>query len=192
MGADRKPQHEVQHREGFAQAMALVSAGVGIEVTKLQAEVYYELLGDIPMDVFRLAAKRAVLEHRYHTLPPVGLLRELAVEIMEPRELEADEAWARLRGAMSKICYTMGAEQVREIKATVPALARQVADRIGWNQIRDGKPEVVRGQFLRLYDSARAKVKRAELLPPKLAAEIQTVARHLAITEEKNVGRLGD
>lgn len=189
----RKPHHEHLHRESFAQAMALVSAGVGIEITKLQAEVYYELLGDLPMEVLRLACKRAVVEHRYHTLPPVGLLRELAVEIMEPRELEADEAWARLRGALARICYTMNVEEVREIKATVPALAREVAERIGWNQIRDGKAEVVRGQFLRLYDARRAQRKRVELLPPKLAMEIELVAERLTLKEESDDGRhLGD
>ena len=181
-----------QNRESFARAMALVSAGVGIEMTKLQAEVYYDLLGDIPAEVMALAAKRAVLEHRYHTLPSVGLLRELAVAIMKPPELTADWAWARVRGALSRICYTMGAEEVREIKATVPRLAREVAERIGWRQIRDGKPDVVRGQFLRLYEVVRAERERADLLPPKLSEEIQQVAHNLAIKEVNDVGRLGD
>lgn len=179
-------------REAFAGAMALVSAGVGIEFTKLQAEVYYELLGDIPADVMRLAAKRAVLEHRYHTLPSVGLLRELAVEIMAPRELTADEAWQRVRGALSRICYTMSAEQIREIKETVPLVAREVAERMGWANLGSGKPEVVRGQFLKLYDKRSAERKRVDLLPPKLGAEIEQVAHNLALTEEKNVRRIGD
>lgn len=73
-------------REEFGPIVLYLSSAVNREIPREQAEVYYDLLGDLPAAAVRAAVRRAFLESAYPTVPPVGTLRRLAILAMHPRE----------------------------------------------------------------------------------------------------------
>lgn len=156
----------------FAHAMAVLSAGVDKKMPTHQTMVYYDLLSDIPIDVLRVAIKQALIEHDFHTIPPVGLLRRLATDVLHGRVMTADEAWEQVRKAVGSFHlagFDFAAWQAAEAAVTEPALS--VARRIGWRQIAEGEPDVVRSTFVRLFADKAKEIRREQVLPAAMKAE---------------------
>ncbi len=67
-------------RAEYGQVMAYLQAGSGggKTLTDMQLEVYWDFLKDLPADTVRAAAKQALAESQYPTIPPVGVLLKLA------------------------------------------------------------------------------------------------------------------
>ena len=84
-------------REQFAGVLRYLAAGTCRAFTEDQAEVYYELLGDLPLEALQLATKQALLEWVHPSIPPVALLRRHALENAhrERRHREQEEISAR-------------------------------------------------------------------------------------------------
>jgi hypothetical protein len=80
-------------RTEFAGVMQSIAGAVGKEPSARGAEVYFDLLGDLPLPAFQAAAKRAILEHEYASFPTVAMLRRLAMEAIEATEPTAGEAF---------------------------------------------------------------------------------------------------
>lgn len=149
----------------LAQVLVYLSAGVGKKLDALQARVYWDLLGDLPAVALQAAAKRALLEGQYPTIPPAGVLRRLAVEALSGQEYPpAAEAY---RMALAVI---NGPSVRREAAvAALPEPVRRAADAIGWKSIGDSSnPETCRAQFTRVYEAYVARIERERLLPVPL------------------------
>src|SRR5262249_5871634 len=86
----------IMTRPEFLAVIGYVAAGIGKALPAESLEVYFDCLGDLPLDVLKLAAKRVVLEHRWATFPTVAELRAAAAETMQGQvaELSPAEAWA--------------------------------------------------------------------------------------------------
>jgi hypothetical protein len=98
----------VATRQEFAAVMAYLGSAVGKEPTREQAEVYFDLLGDLPTDALQLAAKRAALEHKIATLPPAGLIREHAAALAAKLPRPVAESWqavSELAGRLATLGY---------------------------------------------------------------------------------------
>lgn len=61
-------------RTEFAGIVRLIAGGVGREFTAANLEAFFEVLGALPAEVVRDAAKAALQEHRFSTIPPVGAI----------------------------------------------------------------------------------------------------------------------
>src|SRR5262245_36499204 len=70
------------NRQDFLAISAFLSAGVGKPMPPQQLEVYYDLLRDLPTPAVQQAARRALQEGQYPVIPPIGVLRRLALEIV--------------------------------------------------------------------------------------------------------------
>lgn len=151
-------------REEFACVMAYIVAGVGKPVSTEQAEVYYDLLGDLPLPALQLAARQALLESRYPTIPTVGTLRQLAVALMQPRALQPLEAWELVLRAVNRF----GLSGRDRALATLPEPVRSAARALGWPSLCDLTLEqlpTVRAQFRDAYNAMAARAEH-EALPP--------------------------
>jgi hypothetical protein len=162
----------------FAACMAMLSVGSGereIDPRTVHARtgVYYDLLGDLPLAVLQAACKRALAENQYPTLPPVGVLRSLATEIMLGPQPTAAEAW-RMCARVASFYHTY--DDWTKFKAEVaklPEVVRKAGECIGWRSIRDTmNPETARAQFHKAYTELSRQARRRELLPAPLREEI--------------------
>src|SRR5262245_2019943 len=81
-------------REDFAITMAYLESGLNQPLPAKRAEVYWDLLKDLPVDALRLAAKRVLLEHKWATFPSVAELRQAASEVLLGQEAEMSPATA--------------------------------------------------------------------------------------------------
>lgn len=162
----------------FAEVMAYISAATTKPLSPEAAEVYYDLLGDLPAEVLRVAAKRVVLEHRWATFPSVAELREAASETMrgQVKELSPAEAWDLAWGA---VAY-MDPEQegsVARVTAGLPPLVVETMQAFGVPALCYGKEPVgvIRGQFLKMFEQLAARDRRMALLPASLKHAIASI-----------------
>lgn len=157
----------------FAPIMAVLSAAIARPVSEETTRVYFDLLKDLPLPALQLAAKRAVMESQYPVLPPVGVLRKLALESLTPARLLADEAWERVRRAIRRYGYYREADGL----ASLPQEVRRAAECLGWQSLCDStEPEVCRAQFRKAYEAIVERERRMELLPDAMQCAIATLS----------------
>lgn len=158
-------------RTDFAAVMAYLAAGMGKPVPAETAEVYYDLLGDLPLPALQAAARLVLLQHHYATFPPVALLRQEAVKVMAGAEgvMAGAEAWEIVRRLIARYGWSGG----RQAFEQMPPLVRRAADCLGWTEMCDStQPEVCRVQFMRAFDAIAAGQRREAMLPAPLRESI--------------------
>jgi hypothetical protein len=169
-------------RAEFAAVMAYLAAGTGKTISDEGMEVYFDLLGDLPLEILQLAAKRALLEGQYPVFPPAGTLRKLAVEVMRP-VMSSIEAWGLLLKAIRRFGY----EKEHKALASLPEPVAQVAERMGWQCLCDSDaPDVIRAQFCKAFDAQQARDQAMGLLPDRVRLAIAQVAA--GFREPKAIG----
>lgn len=157
----------------FAKAMAVLAAGVDKTMPKEQVLVYYDLLKDIPIPVLKVAVKQALIEHDFHTIPPVGLLRRLAVTVMQGPEMSPDEAWGHVRNARRQYHLALYEPQQWEaVEAKIPEPVRTIARRFGWSNLAEGDEDVVRSNFLKIYAATSHEERRRACIPADVKGEM--------------------
>lgn len=162
-------------RSEFAAVMRYLRGASGKPVSRATSEVYWDLLGDLPLPVLQAAARRAVLESQYPTLPPVGVLRRLAVELLEGRNALCDcqEAVCRVKTAVSRFGYG-GAEKARP---TLPESVWRAVESFGWRRLCDATDgAIIWAQFRDCYEAMAGRERRERLLPAPLKRTLAALA----------------
>lgn len=167
-------------RKEFAAVLAYIAEGCGKSLTTAAAEVYFGLLKDLPLQALQVAAGRVLLEHRYATFPPVGLIREFAVETMrgQVKPMTGAEAWGIAIRAMNK-CDVDVEGSVDRAFANVPAIVREAVSGFGFKalySLPNGSVETARAQFTKLFDGLVERERKQSLLPSVMASEIKQIA----------------
>jgi len=153
--------------------MSLLAAGIGKAPTTEQVSVYFELLADLPLEALQFAAKRALLEHEFATIPPVGMLRRLAVEFQVGGSMTSGRAWEICRAAVRKFGFYAEAEGLRSLPPDAAAVMRQ----IGWQNFCDSEnPDALRARFLEFWSQQEKHGRRNALLPEKMRGQLNSVA----------------
>ena len=136
----------------FAKVMAVLEAGTGKVATEKQNEVYYDLLGDLPLSALQAAAKRALLAHNYPTIPPVGMLRAFAMELVDGLPASHGDAFDMVLTAVRRFgCY----DEKAGMESLDPACRRGVRAMGGWQAVCESPIEdraTLRAQFRMAYD----------------------------------------
>lgn len=150
-------------RAEFMGILAYLSAGAGKEMAAETADVYFDLLQDLPAGAVQFAARRALLESAYPVIPPVGTIRKLATSALEgPDQISAQEAWGLLRRAITTFGYNHEEQALRSL----PPLVARAADHLGWQDIcASTETEILRSQFFRTFDAVVGRSQREVLMP---------------------------
>ncbi len=158
--------------------MAYIATAIGKPFPADAAEVYFDLLGDLPLNVLQVAAKRVVLEHKWATFPSVAELREAAAETMrgQVKELSPAEAWKIAWRAASNIDLEVDGQAGR-VMAKLPELVVEAMTTFGLPALCYGKEPVgvIRGQFIKIYEQLQARDRRRALLPDGVKREIKAI-----------------
>lgn len=176
-------------RAEFSIVLAFLAKGVGVKNTDAgQAEVYFDLLGDLPAPAVEEAARRALLEHKYPSLPPVGLIRQHAIAVGKERTT-GPEAWRLILAAVRRY----GAAGESRGLATLPADVAHGVRCFGWRVICDATDNelgIVQTQFLKVYSTLESSYDRKALMPPMGRACAALVGGIGHAIEEKPMPRL--
>lgn len=170
----------------FAEIIAYITAGCGKPLTAESQVVYFDLLGDLPAETLRLAARRVLLEHKWATFPSVAELRQAAVDSTrgEVKELSAVEAWGLARRVAARIDLEVDGSAERAM-TDLPPLVREAMRIFGLPSLCvsggddfDGNPRrvdpisVQAAQFVKIYEQIAARDRKAALMPPAVRKAI--------------------
>ncbi len=168
-------------------------------------DVYYDLLGDLKLDIVKAAAKKVALSHVWATFPSVAELRQAAIEIMqgERAEINAAKAWEFAWKATREIDLEVTGpfkvridgewqtfpSQAAYVLSKYPSVVVEAMNAFGLAALLYGKEPVtiVRSQFMVMYGQAQERRDSIALLPPKLKAEIESLPASVA----QAIGQIG-
>lgn len=189
-------------RAEFVEAMAYLEAGCQKTISKAAADVYFDALSDLSIDVLRFACKLTIMEHKYATFPSVAEIREFAAQAMRPGDMTEGEAWAMAWGAAKNIdpkiggsyrvyrqgngTYTEYASQLEYECSKLPPRVLQAMKAFGIYELCQAeKPDVARAQFQAIYRGLAERDRRADLLPAEMKADLAKIRERIANTTNK-------
>jgi hypothetical protein len=157
----------------FTKLMGFVMAAVDKPVARPTIDAYFEMLKDLSYDLAAAAVKKIIATDEYPTLPTIGKIRQAAAEISRGRILSAPEAWGMAIKAIHRYGYYREAEAMESLPEHVAEIVRW----IGYQSIcMTDKIDVVRGQFLRMYETHQKREQEQALLPPAIKTLIADLA----------------
>ena len=176
-------------RAEFLTVMAWLSAAIGKPICdsagpsaeserKARMDVYFECLGDLPLPVFQLAAKRVALNHRWATFPNVAELREAAARSMlgQVQPMSGGEAWQLAWQAVCKIDLEVEGSCERHTRG-LPALVVEAMRAFGISALIAAEPNFARPQFIKIFDALVERDARRALLPASVRAAIVAIGQ---------------
>jgi hypothetical protein len=179
-------------KQEFAQAMALLSAAIDRPIGKTTIAAWYEFVQDLPGTAVLAAVQTIIATDEYPTLPSIGKIRKTAIELSKPKTITAAEAW----GLTIKAIRSYGHNREKEALEKLPPEAARIAEMMGWQQMcHADNVEVIRGQFMKMFDQVSARDTQERLIPPQARALLAGLGRSLSLPEggkpdeRKNSGR---
>jgi hypothetical protein len=154
----------------FAQVMGFIAAATGKSLSVESQVVYFDLLGDLPMSVLQLAAKKVCLRHRYPTFPSVAEIRACAVEVGrgEVTAGTGAEAFAQAWSAVRRIDPEIEGSFERATKGLPPLVVKAMLAMGVCSMVASGDPVgVIRGQFLRIYEQLAESERQTQAIPER-------------------------
>ncbi len=165
--------------EEFASVMKFMKSAVGMDPKKSvpheQQAAYLELLGDLPAEVLLAAAKRAVLEHSFPTLPPVGMIRRHATALNCRPELPLADAFEAARKFAAAwypwLCDGLPTDPKTRARFDVawtalPELSLRAGAAYGWPDLATTPAGIAFPHFRALYESVAGPQRADAALPP--------------------------
>ena len=164
------------NREQFTKIMSYVMAAIEKKPSKSTIEVYYDLLKDLDYDLAFAAVKKVIASDEYPVLPTVGKIRKAAHDLCTMDRLSAPEAWGIVVKAIRKYGYCSEAEAL----ASMPKEVAETVKFIGWRELcLSEKPDVIRAQFMRMYEAVEARQKERELLPDSVKQILTGISKKM-------------
>lgn len=143
------------------------------EVNEVQINIWYDCLKDVNKDIALASVKKHILES---TFPPsVAEIRKQVMEVTTPsnEKLDGSTAWGEVLKAIKEYGYYREEEA---LKSMSPITAK-VAKYMGWREIcHSEKLDVVRGQFLKMYEILSNREKQDRLLPLDFKQNMEQIA----------------
>lgn len=132
------------------------------EVNEAMVEIWFECLKDIDIEVALVGVKKNILESPYP--PSISDIRKQVGEVLTPIEenINGSESWGEVMSAIRRFGYN------RQIEAleSMSGVTRKVVKYMGWQEMcHSEKPDVVRGQFLKMFEMVLAREKQSRILP---------------------------
>ncbi len=175
--------------EIMARLAAAYGTGFGKPMDEFTVAVYYDALGDIPLEALRVASKRVMMQQKW--FPTIHELRQAASETQagEVTSLPPAEAWALAWRAACRIDPEVDGSVDRAC-AGLPLLVVEALRAFGVNAMVYGKEPVgvIRGQFLKIYEQIQAKAQRERVLPAQLKQQIKAIGAESIRQQLKQIG----
>lgn len=132
------------------------------------------VLADVPYKVAEAAVKAHATTSPFP--PTIADIKGWIAKINNP-QMDAGEAWGIVQAAIRKH-RRYGKDKA---KAELPAEVWTLVERIGWHEICTTESiEVVRGQFMRMWDTTTKRKQEQAALPQAIRASIAQISAKVA------------
>lgn len=173
-------------KQEFASEMTWLSVAIGkpIAASELETgprlEAYFELLGDLPFDVFRIATRRVAVAHPWATFPSIAELRQAAADTLQGnvRAMPGGEAWQLAWRAAARIDPEVEGSTTRACK-DLPPLVVEAMKSFGIVALCNADPNFARPQFIKIFEALTERENRHALLPARVKKAIVHQANEL-------------
>ncbi|MGB9835000.1 MAG: replicative helicase loader/inhibitor [bacterium] len=131
----------------------------GFGVSETKTAVWAEMLSDIPLEV-ALRAVKYLIACGSSFPPAISEVRRAIVEMNSPAEyqISALQSWHEAKMVTQNYIEEEGMDKLSP-------LTREVVRALGWDTVRDGDPDVVRGHFLKFFQMAKERWLKEQMLP---------------------------
>ena len=144
------------------------------------AALWEKILGDLSYDVAETALIKVLATAKF--FPTVAEIREAAVAVNAPQGLTAAEAW----GIVIKSIKDYGYYREAEALQSMPEAVAQVVRWMGWQELcHSDNVDVIRGQFLKMYEAETKRHQDFAVLPPAVRDFISDAAKTLKLIDAK-------
>jgi len=153
------------------------------EVNELKISLWYDMVGDLSYQAAQMALKKTMLTSVYP--PTVADIRAAVADITAVEQLDAGKAWGEVMRAIHK-CGFYNPEDAYKIMSPCTEL---VVKQISWREICCCEEiGVVRGQFMKMYDSMKKREETNKLLPASFKKQILELTQSFSMERlvEKN------
>lgn len=154
--------------------------------TAIIVELWYSIFKDVSWELFQKAILNIIATDAYP--PNAARIKNELLDLTRPKLPEAIEAWAEVERAVQEF----GAWKEEEGLNSLSPITRKVAVAIGWRNIcLSENIDVVRGQFLRVYDILKHRAEVDEALiykrpePEKLPLDLTKFFQEHKIAKEE-------
>jgi hypothetical protein len=169
-------------KQEFAEVIAFLELATGKPIHDDPAQalsrtkLYFQMLGDLPLESLRLAAERLVCERKWASFPQVAELRELAAssDRGEITTTSAGEAW----GIAIKACADCDIEVEGSVsrsfaKHGVTPMIEEAIRRFGFMSLYNPENmESMRAQFRDIWNAMIEQDRRVGILPQAVRERI--------------------
>lgn len=129
----------------------LIANAMGRDIPPTQAQVYYELLNDIPLEFLQHAVLRALQEVEGNYVPSIATIRRFASEAQWGQLPSWGDEWERV----TTCCRKFGRMRWDDTAKVLGPFTTKIVRQIGWSNICDSEmPGVQMSQFKELYTHA--------------------------------------
>ena len=157
-----------------ARLLAIMTAAwPRFEVDDVKVQIWHDMLTDVPYEIAVMALKKLIAENIHP--PSIAEMRRAVFEVTTPPQERLDAASAWGEGVRAVELY--GWPQPQAALASLSPRTRRVAEMIGWQEICSGNPDVVRAQFMRMYETVQQREMHDLLLPQPLRQQLDAVWR---------------
>lgn len=152
-----------------AKLLAVIAAAYpGFEVDETRHRLWCEMVGDLDYQVAAMAVRRHIGTSRF--APTVADIREQSLAAAGDEVITAAEAWGELMQAVRRYGYYRAEEGL----ASLSPETRRVAEMITWRGINLSENlDVLRGQFMRMYQMVHERAQRERQLPENVREAIR-------------------
>ena len=138
----------------------------------LTIDLWHEMFADIPVQIVKIALKKLILELQFP--PTIADVQKRISEVSNPAQTTASEAYGEVTTAIRKFGMYREVEAIESLSPLVAKVAKQM----DWKRIcTSDEPDVVRGQFLKMYESERKREEQNRLIPAKLKQQIDLIGQ---------------
>ena len=171
----------------FADVMTWISVAIGKPIAddarqlSARMDVYFECLGDLPLQALQVAARRCAIERKYQSFPPIAELREMAVETQQGavKVMTGEEAFAialRTVDGIDVECKDRTEATMAKLDPTI----RAAIYAFGFDQLYTLRNEAIgtaRAQFVKCFNAIAERERKTGILPAAVQKQIVAISR---------------
>lgn len=145
-----------------------------ISGNKVSMEMWFECLRDLDYSATQAGLKKHIMTSKWQ--PTIAEIRKSVADITNPAILSNTEAWGEVTKAIKKF----GSWDQDRALNSLSTHTRTTVESFGWDRLCGAENvDVVRGQFLKMYDSFTIREKEKALLPEDFKVLIENTVRRI-------------
>jgi hypothetical protein len=140
-------------------------------------DVWAAMFADDDFSLCVAALKRLMVGSPFP--PSIHDLRKQIYEVQHPDTVDAATAW----GLVADAIRWYGWYDAQGGMTSLPERVRKVVHAIGWRELCEGKADINRAQFMRMYETVSKREQELQMLPASLKEDIKRLGDGMKVKE---------